>query len=261
MKTRRTLITALTAIAMAGLLPTMASAQSKELRVSAAASLADVLKEIHAVFEKHHGVRVELNLGASSALVRQIEAGAPADVFISADAPKMDQLEKAGLIDVATREDQLSNALVVVVPSDSKLTITGGKDMLKAGIRRLALADPKAVPAGLYTKEWLTKLGLWTQVEAKILGTENVRAALAAVESGNVEAGVVYKTDAAITTKVKTAFEVPASEGPVITYPMAILKETKNTALAKQYLDYLDTPESHVLFKKYGFIVLPESKP
>ncbi|WP_038172215.1 molybdate ABC transporter substrate-binding protein [Verrucomicrobium sp. BvORR106] len=259
MKTR-TLLSVLTALAVGSLIPHSLSAQTKELRVSAAASLADVLKEIHAGFEKAHGAKVELNLGASSALVRQIEAGAPADVFISADAPKMDQLEKAGLINTATREDQLSNALVVVVPADSKLAITSGKDLLKPDIRRLALGDPKAVPAGVYTKEWLTKLGLWAQVEAKVLATENVRAALAAVESGNVEAGVVYKTDAAITTKVKVALEVPASEGPVITYPMAALKEAKNADLAKQHLEYLDTPESHALFQKYGFIVLPEPK-
>jgi len=259
MKTR-TLLSALTALVVGSLIPPSLFAQTKELRVSAAASLADVLKEIHTGFEKTHGIKVELNLGASSALVRQIEAGAPADVFISADAPKMDQLEKSGLINPATREDQLSNALVVVAPADSSLAITGGKDLLKPEIRRLALGDPKAVPAGVYTKEWLTKLGLWAQVEPKVLATDNVRSALAAVESGNVEAGVVYKTDAAITTKVKVAFEVSATEGPVITYPMAALKEAKNADLAKQYLEYLDTPESHALFRKYGFIVLPELK-
>lgn len=259
MKTR-TLLSVLTALAVGSLIPHSLSAQTKKLRVSAAASLADVLREIHSGFEKTHDIKVELNVGASSALVRQIEAGAPADVFISADAPKMDRLAKAGLLDDETREDQLSNALVVVIPADSKLAITDGKDLLKSEIRRLALGDPKAVPAGVYTREWLTKLGIWAQVETKVLATENVRAALAAVESGNVEAGVVYRTDAAITSKVKVALVVPASEGPAITYPMAALKEAKNTDLAKQYLEFLDTPESHAIFQKHGFIVLPEPK-
>ncbi|HSJ03410.1 MAG: molybdate ABC transporter substrate-binding protein [Verrucomicrobium sp.] len=254
MKPLRTFLIAATLLASG-----LVHAQSGELRVSAAASLADVLKEIHTGFEKSQGVKVELNLGASSALVRQIEAGAPADVFLSADAAKMDQLQKAGLIDTATREDQLSNALVVVAPSDSKLSITGGKDLAGEGVKRLALADPKAVPAGVYTKEWLTKLGLWATVEPKVLSTENVRSALAAVESGNVEAGVVYKTDAAISKKVKVIFEVPALEAPVITYPMAVLKDSKNSKVAKAYLEYLDTPDAHALFQKYGFVVLPEA--
>lgn len=233
-------------------------AQGKPLRVSAAASLADALKEIHALYEKKTGANIELNLGASSLLARQIEEGAPVDVFISADLAKMEALEKQGLVDMATKENQLSNALVVVVPSDSKLKIEGGKTLASSDVGKIAFADPKAVPAGVYGKEWLTKLGLWEQVQSKVVSTENVRAALAAVESGNVDAGIVYKTDAAISSKVRVAFEVPASEGPKITYPMAALKKSTRASESKQYLDFLDTPEAKAVFEKFGFVVLPE---
>jgi molybdate transport system substrate-binding protein len=238
---------------------TTMQAQTPTLRVSAAASLADALKEIHGLYEKKTGGKIELNLGASSQLARQIEEGAPADVFISADLAKMEGLEKKGLVNVATKENQLSNALVVVVPSDSKLQIAGGKTLAESGVAKIAFADPKAVPAGIYAKEWLTKLNLWDKVEPKLIATENVRAALAAVESGNVDAGIVYKTDAAISKKVKIAFEVPASEGPVITYPMAALKSSAHAEAAKQYLDFLDTPEAKAVFEKFGFVVLPEA--
>ncbi len=226
------------------------------LRVSAAASLAEVLKEIDTAFEKSTGTKVELNLGASSAMARQIEEGAPVDVFISADLAKMDGLEAKGLIDSATKEAQLSNSLVVVEPADSELGVTSGKDL--AAVGKIALADPKAVPAGIYAKAWLEKLGLWTEVEPRVVATENVRAALAAVESGNVDAGVVYKTDAAISKKVKIAYEVPTTEAPRITYPMAVLKDSKNPAAAKRYLDFLDSKEATAAFEKFGFLVLPE---
>jgi len=245
------------AILAAIVLSGVAHAEEPVIRVSAAASLADVLKEIDAAFEKSTGTKVELNLGASSTLARQIEEGAPADVFFSADLAKMDGLEKKGLIDAATREAQLSNSLVVVEPSDGKLVITSGRDL--AGVGKIALADPKAVPAGVYAKAWLEKLGLWGEVEWKVVATENVRAALAAVEAGNVDAGVVYKTDAAVSKKVKVVYEVPADEVPPIIYPMAVIKESKNADVAKRYLDFLDGDEARRAFEKFGFLVLPES--
>jgi molybdate transport system substrate-binding protein len=232
-------------------------AADNTLRVSAASSLADVLKELDAGFEKASGAKVELNLGASSALARQIEEGAPADVFFSADLAKMDGLEKKGLIDTATRESRLSNSLVVIEPADSKLTIASAKDL--AGVNRIALGDPKAVPAGVYAKAWLEKQGVWSSVESKVVATENVRAALAAVESGNVDAGVVYKTDAALSKKVKVAYEVPAADAPPIIYPMAVLKEAKDAAMAKRYLEFLDSKEATAAFEKFGFIVLPDA--
>lgn len=234
-------------------------ADGKELHVSAAASLADALKEIDAAFTKETGVKVALNLGASSTLARQIEEGAPADVFFSADNAKMDALAAKGLVREETREDQLGNALVIVVPSDSTLKIKEAADLKGEKVRRIATGDPKAVPVGVYAKTYLEKTGLWKDVRPKIVATENVRTALAAVESGNVEAGIVYKTDAAISKKVKVACEVPALPDQKITYPMAALKASTQPELAAKYLDYLDTEASKATFKKFGFTVLPEA--
>ncbi|MES2708442.1 MAG: molybdate ABC transporter substrate-binding protein [Verrucomicrobiota bacterium] len=237
---------------------TVGAAES-ELRVSAAASLADALKEIDTAFTRETGVRVALNLGASSTLARQIEEGAPADVFFSADLAKMDALAAKGLVKTETREDQLSNSLVIVVPADSALKIRKAEDLTGSKVRRVATGDPKAVPVGIYAKTYLEKTGLWKEVGPKIVATENVRTALAAVESGNVEAGIVYKTDAAISKKVKIACEIPALPDQKITYPMAALKAAAQPELAVKYLDYLDTPASKATFRKFGFIVLPEA--
>jgi len=236
-----------------------AIADQPALRVSAAASLADALKEINTAFTHETGAGVELNVGASSALARQIEGGASADVFISADAARMDSLAAKGLVQSETREDQLSNALVIVVPADSPLQIASTKDLAGSAISRIATGDPKAVPVGVYAKAYLEKAGLWKDIEPKIIATENVRAALAAVESGNIDAGIVYKTDAAISKKVKIACEIPALEGQPIIYPMAVLKGTAQSGLAVQYLEFLDTPASKAAFTKFGFIVLPEA--
>ena len=168
------------------------------LHVFAAASLTDSLKEIAAAYEKQTGDKVMFNFGASSFLARQIEEGAPADIFFSADEAKMDGLEKKGLIIKETRTSRLSNSLVIVVTSDSALPIHSAKDLAGPAVKRVALADPKTVPAGIYAKQYLQCAGLWSAIKPKVVPTDNVRAALAAVESGNVEAGMVYKTDASI---------------------------------------------------------------
>src|SRR5437667_4458218 len=198
-----------------------------EVTVFAAASLTDSLKEIALAYEKVSGDKIMFNFGASSTLARQIEEGAPADIFFSADDAKMDGLEKKGLILKETRRSPLSNLLVIVVAAESGAAIKSAEDLATDKVKRLALAEPKTVPAGIYAKEYLQKQNLWSAVEAKIIPTENVRAALAAVEAGNVEAGIVYKTDAAISKKVTVAYEVPAKDNPPISYPMAVVKEAK----------------------------------
>src|SRR6476661_7675508 len=208
-----------------------------EVNVYAAASLTDVMKEIASAYEKESGDKILFNFGASSLLARQIIERAPADIFISADEAKMDELAKAGLIATETRRDLLSNLLVIVVPSDSKLVIASPEDLVTK-TQKIAVADARAVPAGIYTKEYLGGLGLWTKLEPKIVPTENVRAALAAVESGNVDAGFVYKTDANISKKVRIAFSVPSAQGPAIRYPIAILKEAKNKSGAEGFLRF-----------------------
>jgi molybdate transport system substrate-binding protein len=233
--------------------------QAASVNLFAAASLTESLKEIAVAYEKQTGDKVVFNFGASSFLARQIAEGAPADIFFSADEAKMDDLEKKGLILKETRRSRLSNSLVIVAATDSRLQIGSAKDLTQPQVRRLALADPKTVPAGMYAQEYLQKLGLWNALASKVVPTDNVRAALAAVESGNVEAGRVYKTDAGISKKVKIAYEVPLAEGPNISYPMAALKESRQPDAAKRFLKHLDSDEAARVFKKFGFLVRPSA--
>jgi molybdate transport system substrate-binding protein len=225
-----------------------------EVNVYAAASLTDVMKEIASAYEKESGDKILFNFGASNLLARQIIEGAPADMFLSADEAKMDGLEQAGLIATETRRDLLSNLLVIVVPYDSKLVIASPGELVTKS-QRIAVADPRAVPAGIYTKEYLTRLGLWQKLEPKIVPTENVRGALAAVESGNVDAGFVYKTDANISSKVRVAFTVAVEQGPPIRYPVALIKGAKEKSAAAKFLAYLQSAGARKTFERYGFIV------
>jgi molybdate transport system substrate-binding protein len=234
----------------------VANLHATEITVFAAASLTDSLKKIATAYEKDSGDKIIFNFGASSTLARQIEEGAPADIFFSADEAKMDGLAKKDLIDPATRKSRLGNSLVVVVAADSALSIQSASDLTNASVRQIALADPKAVPAGIYAKAWLTQQQLWPAIEPKVVSTENVRGALAAVESGNVEAGVVYKTDAGISKKVKVAYEVPANDASAISYAMALVKESKQPEAAKKFLNYLSSEEAGQIFKRFGFILL-----
>jgi molybdate transport system substrate-binding protein len=235
---------------------TAAMLPAAQLNVFAAASLADALKEIGAAYQQQTGVKLAFNFGASSLLARQIEEGAPADLFFSADEAKMDQLQKKALVLAGTRKSKLSNALVIVVAADSPLKIASAQDLTQPAVKRIALAEPKTVPVGIYAKAYLERLQLWASVERKLVPTDNVRGALAAVEAGNVEAGIVYKTDAAISRKVRVAYEVPAKEAPKISYPMAVIKESKQADAAGKLLHYLDSEASARVFKQYGFVVL-----
>jgi molybdate transport system substrate-binding protein len=225
-----------------------------DVNVYAAASLTDALRELASGYEKESGDKIAFNFGASSLLARQITEGAPADIFFSADEAKMDDLQKAGLIATETRRDLLSNALVIVVPNDSSLAIASPGELL-IKTQKIAIADPRGVPAGIYTKEYLSSLGFWDKLESKIVPTENVRAALAAVESGNVDAGFVYKTDANISKRVKIAFSVPIEKGPAIRYPIALVKSAKNQTVAEKFLHYLESEDARKVFERYGFIV------
>jgi molybdate transport system substrate-binding protein len=235
---------------------TQASAWADEILVSAAASLTDVLKEISNGYQAKSKHTVKFNFGPSNGLARQIEEGAPADIFFSADLPQMDSLDKKGLLEPGTRKNLLSNQLVIIVPADSKLAISSPKDLLKADIKKIALAEPSSVPVGVYTSKYLADEGLWDQVKPKVVPVQDVRATLAAVESGNVEAGFVYKTDAAVSKKVKIIYEVPIDKGPKITYPVAIVKESKRKDAARDFLNHASSPAAKETFKKYGFVVL-----
>lgn len=227
-----------------------------EILVSAAASLTDVLNEIGKGYQLKSKNPVKFNYGPSSGLARQIDEGAPADIFFSADLPQMDNLDKKGRLEPGTRKNLLSNQLVIIVPADSKLAIASPKDLSKAGIKRIALAEPSSVPVGVYTSNYLADEGLWDQLKAKVVPVQDVRAALAVVESGNVEAGFVYKTDAAVSKKVKIVYEVPVDKGPKITYPVAIVKDSKRKDAARDFMSYVQSPTAKGTFKKYGFVVI-----
>ena len=224
--------------------------------VSAAASLTDVLNDINKGYQSKSKNTVRFNYGPSSGLARQIEEGAPADIFFSADPPQMDNLDKKGRLEPGTRKNLLSNQLVIIVPTDSKLAISSPKDLLKADIKRIALAEPTSVPVGVYSSKYLADEGLWDQLKLKVIPVQDVRATLASVESGNVEAGFVYKTDAAVSKKVKIVYEVPIDKGPKITYPVAIVKESKQKDTARDFMNYVSSPAAKDSFKKFGFVVL-----
>ena len=238
------------------LLLATSGAQAQEIIASAAASLTDALNEVGRAHAGNKGTTLRLNFGASSELARQIEQGAPADLFFSADAEKMDGLEKKGLIDSATRRNLLSNQLVIAVSSETKLTLRGAKDLLRPNFKRIVLAQPDAVPVGIYFKKYLEGEGVWKEVAAKIVPVLDVRAALATLESGNVDVALVYKTDAAISNKVRIAFAVPREKGPKIVYPAALVKESKNRRAAMDFLSFAASPAAKTIFEKYGFVVL-----
>jgi molybdate transport system substrate-binding protein len=232
-----------------------APARAAEVRVAAAASLTNALTELAETWKAQSGHTVSLNFGASNLLARQIAEGAPADLFFSADEQQMDRLDKAKLLLAGTRRSLLSNTLTIVVPADSRLVITGPQDLAGPAIRVLAMAEPQTVPAGIYAKQYLRTLGLWSKVIDRVVPTENVRGALAAVEAGNADAAIVYHSDAAISKKVRVAFEVPAAEGPKISYPVAVLADAEQREPAKAFLDYLASPAAAKVFRSYGFLV------
>jgi len=235
---------------------TQTTAWAEEILVPAAASLTDVLKEISNGYQAKSKHTVRFNFGPSNGLARQIEEGAPADLFLSADLTQMDNLDKKGRLEPGTRKNLLSNQLVIIVPADSKLAISSPKDLLKAEVKKIALAEPTSVPVGVYSSKYLSDEGLWDQVKPKVVPVQDVRATLASVESGNVEAGFVYKTDAAISKKVKIVYEVPIDKGPKIIYPIAIVKESKRKDAARDFLNYVQSPAAKETFKKYGFVIL-----
>lgn len=231
------------------------AASGEEVHLYAAASLTDTVKELARTFETETGHKVVFNFGGSNDLARQIKAGAPADVFFSADAAQMDGLQAAGLVRAEDRIDVLSNVLAVVTPAASPVRIGAPSDL--PALRRIALADPEAVPAGIYARAWLQSLGLWERLKDKVVPSLNVRAALAAVEAEDADAGIVYRTDAAISRRVKVAFEVPREQGPSIVYPLAPIAASKKPATAA-LVRHLTSERARAVYRRLGFVVLPE---
>jgi molybdate transport system substrate-binding protein len=230
--------------------------ENVQLTISAAASLKDALSEIVTIYSQaKSNVAIRNNFGSSGNLQQQIINGAPVDVFISAAAKQMDELQKKGLIIPDTRRDLLSNRLVLIVPAD-KNDISDLKDLTTANIKRIAIGDPRSVPVGQYAKQVLTKLELFQDVQSKFVLGNNVRQVLQFVESGNAQAGIVYATDVKTSTKVKVVQVLDARLHKPIVYPIAVLQKSTNQPSATSYLEFLSSEPAKTIFEKYGFSTL-----
>ena len=225
-----------------------------ELNISAAVSMKDALAEIQKNYQaKQPNVKLTFNVGASGSLQKQIEQGAPADIFISAAPKQMDELQDKKLINSATRKNLVENKLVVVVPKESTIAITKYEDLVQAEVKKIALGETAVVPAGQYAKEVLQKLDVWDKVQDKVVYAKDVRTVLAYAETGNVEAGIIYKTDAAASDKIKVVANAPAGSHKPIVYPIAVVAGTKQAKAADDFVAYLFGQESAAVLEKYGF--------
>ena len=223
------------------------------LLVSAATSLTDVLEEVAKAYAASGGGTVRFNFAGSNVLARQIVNGAPADVFVSADEAQMDVVQKAGSIVIGSRIDLVSNRLVVAAPADRAAFVRARFADAPPEIRRLALGDPEAVPAGVYARRYLESKGLWKPYESRLVPSANVRAALVAVENGAADAAIVYVTDMSIARTATVAFEVPPDQGPRIVYPAAVLTRSSNANEAKRFLAFAASREAAAIFRRYKF--------
>jgi molybdate transport system substrate-binding protein len=257
MITRRRPLIALLAIGLLGL-ASPASAQEKTITVFAAASMKNALDDVNAAFLKATGTKVVTSYAASSALAKQLEQGAPADIFASADLDWMDYSTQKKTINDNTRVNLLGNRLVLVAPKETKgngIAIGPGFDLARlAGDGRVAVADVRAVPAGKYARAALENLGAWTAVEKKIAMAENVRAALALVARGEAVLGIVYESDAKVEPGVKIVGAFPADSHPAIVYPVAATVTA--TPEASAYLAFLRSGIAKAVFEQYGFSFL-----
>ncbi len=230
--------------------------------VFAAASLANVLGDLDHVFTARTGIRVTSSLAASSTLAKQIEAGAPADVYFSADLQWMDYLQQRGLLQPGSRHDVAGNSLVLIAPADSSLRvrIAPGFDLARLlGGGRLAVADPDSVPAGIYAREALRKLGVWNSVMARLVRAENVRAALAYVARADAPLGIVYRTDALVEPHVRVVGVFPAASHSPIVYPVALTRRADEDAA--RYLAFITSVGARPIFRRWGFEPLPSPSP
>ncbi len=232
-----------------------AAPQNKtEIIVSAAISLKDGLDEVtHLYGTANPNVSIKTNYGASGTLEIQIEQGAPVDVFLSAAPKQMDALDAKGLLLEGTRKDLLRNEIVLIVPVGSSLPISSFQDLARADVKQVALGEPIAVPAGQYAKEVLTHFGIYDAVKSKAVLAKDVRQVLTYVESGNVDAGIVYATDALSSPKVKVVVRAPENSHSPVIYPVAAIKSSKNPAAAREFTNFLSGPEGRAVFQKYGF--------
>ncbi|NLA10965.1 MAG: molybdate ABC transporter substrate-binding protein [Firmicutes bacterium] len=242
---------ALMIMALGGCAP--AEKDEVTLNLSVAASLTDAMEELAELYKDEQAhVTIEFNFGSSGALQQQIEQGAPADIFMSAASKQMNELEEKELLLDGTRVDLLQNELVLVVPKGFAGVEEFG-DLTADEIELIAIGDPESVPAGKYAQEAFTSLGLWEALEGKLMLSKDVREVLAYVETEAVQAGAVYRTDALISDKVEVAAAAPEGSHAPVTYPVAVLKDSKNQEEAKALLKYLTGKKAKEIFEKYGF--------
>jgi molybdate transport system substrate-binding protein len=227
------------------------TAQRGQVVVSAAASLTEVMEKIALGYQTRTGVRIMVNAGPSNTLARQISAGAAVDLFISADESQMDAVRSE--IVTGTRMNLLSNQLAIAVPADRRRRLQSARELAQPGFKRIAIGDPAAVPAGVYAKSYLQKIGVWEAVAARIVPSASVRAALAAVENGVADAALVYRTDLATTRRATLALAIPVSDGPRIVYPAALIRGGRNRDAARQFLSWLQDAEAFRTFEAAGF--------
>ena len=231
------------------------SAQAAEVTVYAAASLSNAFKDIAAAWEvAHKDDDIKTSFAASSILAKQIEAGAPAEIFASADKKWMDYLGERNLIDKTSRRELLGNTLALIAPAGKPATVVMEKNKVPDFSGRLCMGDPASVPAGIYGKQALQNLGWWPALEKRYVGTEDVRTALAFVERGECPLGIVYETDAKISDKVVIAARFPAGTYEPVVYPFALMP--KASPAAREFFQWLQGPESAAVFTRYGFVVL-----
>ncbi len=240
-------------VAALGITVAVGFAHAGELTVSAAASLTNAFKDMAASYEvQHAGSKVFVNFGASGALLQQMVKGAPVDIFASADQETMDAAEKQGLVAAKDRRNFVRNTLVVVVPSDSKMPIGRLEDLGLPAVQKVAFGNPTSVPVGRYAQHALEAAKLWPAVSGKAINTENVRQSLDYVARGEVDAGFVYATDAAIMPdKVTVAFDVPLDRA--ISYPIAKTLASANATEAENFIAYVLSPAGQAILNKYGF--------
>jgi molybdate transport system substrate-binding protein len=237
--------------------PEQSNEKALELTVAAAASLTDAMKEIEELYKKDHSnTTFEFTFGASGALQSQIEEGAPVDVFLSAAQKQMDSLEEKDMIDKDSRKDLLLNKVVLITPQDSNADIKTFEDISTDKVKKIALGEPESVPVGQYSEEVFDALNIKDQAVAKAVYGTDVRQVLSWVETGEVECGIVYATDAATTDKVEVVTEAPEDSHKPVIYPAALIKDSKNKEAAKSFLDFLSTKEAQEVFEKYGFSTL-----
>jgi molybdate transport system substrate-binding protein len=234
-------------------------AHAQEVTLSVAISMKDVVEELGRRFmAARPGVTLRYNLGSSGELQKQIEAGAPVDLFISAAPRQMDELDKKGLIVAASRRVFARNVLTVVKPADSRIDITKPPDLLDARVTKIVIGSPKTVPVGQYAEESLRALGLWERLQPKLVFAENVRQALDYVARGEVDAGFVYTTDAAARARqVKEAFRPPEDTYRPILYPVALVAGARQPAIAQAYVDLLLSRDGQAVLARFGFLPPP----